>query len=153
MASHSVKLCPRCGKLMPQVAGRTYCTRCDAEYRRERYERRDWSREYGRRQASEDPKYRKFYKSREWRMTSLQYAVDHGHRCERCGKVGTDVHHVIPIQTEEGWELRFDPENLALLCVSCHNIAHGRAFGGNHGKAEETPGRAGAGQASPHLHG
>ncbi len=64
-------------------------------------------------------------------MTSRQYAVSAGHKCEECGNIGTDVHHVVPIQTPEGWERRFDFTNLKLLCIRCHNKAHGRTFGGN----------------------
>ena len=138
---------------MPVGRGDTYCPSCSAEYRRERYGARDWHREYVERRQREDPKYRQFYRSREWRMTALQYAVDHGHKCERCGKVGTDVHHIVPVQTPEGWAMRFDPENLCLLCVSCHNIAHGRQFGGSHGKAEKAPGGSGAVRPPAHLHG
>ena len=125
-------VCPRCKRLKPQLGGLRYCSECEAEVKRERAERRDYRREYEKRQAKEDPKYRRFYKSREWRMTSRQYAVDHGHRCEECGAVGTDVHHVQPIQTEEGWRRRFDQSNLRLLCVKRHNKAHGREFGQFH---------------------
>lgn len=117
---------------MPDI-GRTYCADCDAAYRAERSERRrktrDWAAEYGVRRERDDPRCAKFYKSKEWRSTSRQYAVDHGHVCEECGGLGTDVHHVIPIQTEAGWLRRFSVSNLRLLCVKCHNKAH-RRFGG-----------------------
>ena len=92
----------------------------------ERTAQRDYKREYATRLDSEDPKYRRFYRSKEWEMTSKQKMVDAKHRCEECGKPGTDVHHVVPIQTDEGWKRRFDTTNLKLLCVRCHNSAHQR---------------------------
>ena len=68
----------------------------------------------------------KFYRSKGWLALSRWYAVSVGHRCEECGGVGTDVHHVASIDTPEGWARRLDPSNLRLLCVRCHNRAHGR---------------------------
>lgn len=118
--------------MKPQLGGLRYCAECEAAVKRERAGRRDYRREYEKRQAKEDPKCRRFYRSKEWRMTSRRYAVDHAHRCEECGAVGTDVHHIKPIQTDEGWRRRLDPSNLRLLCVKCHNRAHGREFGRFH---------------------
>ncbi|THG36845.1 HNH endonuclease [Adlercreutzia caecimuris] len=128
MPSNRMKVCPRCRRLVPDI-GRTYCADCDVEYRAERAARRretrDWAAEYGAR-ADDDPKYRAFYRSRQWRETSRRYAMLAGHICEECGDTGTDVHHVIPIQCEAGWNLRFSFSNLKLLCVPCHNRAHRR---------------------------
>lgn len=120
-----MKVCPRCGSLMPS-RGRSLCAACEAKRRAESDARRDRSAEYAARAASEDPRYRSFYRSKQWRALSRQYAVDHHHRCERCGRVGTDVHHVEPIQTPAGWARRLDYGNLRLLCVGCHNKEHGR---------------------------
>ena len=130
MADLRFKLCPRCKRLKPVGNGAALCDECDSKNRAEKAARReqsrDYKREYASRLDSEDPKYRRFYRSREWEMTSKQKMVDAGHKCEECGKPGTDVHHVVPIQTDEGWRRRFDVDNLKLLCVRCHNKAHER---------------------------
>ena len=47
-----------------------------------------------------------------------------GPLCERCGKVATVVHHVVPV--EDRPDLRLDLANLESLCRSCHEIEHGR---------------------------
>lgn len=111
---------------MPVGNGSTLCFECSMKKQAERTAQRDYKREYATRLDSEDPKYRRFYRSKEWEMTSKQKMVDAKHKCEECGKPGTDVHHVIPIQTDEGWKRRFDVTNLKLLCVRCHNSAHQR---------------------------
>ena len=129
-----VKRCTGCGRLIADT-GRAKCAECEEAYRaqrsEERREGRDWKAEYGVRAERDDPKYSRFYKSKEWHQVSRQYAVDRGHLCEECGKVGTDVHHIVPIQEPEGWARRFDRSNLMLLCVPCHNRMH-RRFGGRH---------------------
>ncbi len=134
---------------MPVGNGSRMCAECSKEYWAAHRKPRDYAREYGERKESEDPKYRKFYRSKEWRMTSRKYLQHAGYRCEVCGRQGTDVHHVKPIQTPEGWDRRFDFDNLKLLCVSCHNDAHGRTFrngwsdaSGREGKAQEAAGDA-----------
>ena len=127
---------------MPVGNGSTYCSECLAERRVSQKRDRDYKIEYEKRVESEDPRYRRFYRSNEWRLVSRHYANSVGYRCEECGAWGTDVHHVEPIQTAEGWERRFDETNLKMLCVRCHNKAHGRSFGSGRGgpygrKAEE----------------
>lgn len=131
--------------MIPAGSGGSICEEC-AEKARRRERRRDYKKEYESR--SDDPKYRRFYRSKQWRMTSRLYAQQAGYRCEECGDIGTDVHHISPIQTEDGWSRRFDFSNLRLLCVRCHNDAHGRTFrngwgenGGEQqlGQAEEAP--------------
>ena len=138
---------------MPLGRGDAYCSECTAARRAERAASRDWSREYETRREREDPKYRSFYRSKDWRLTSEKYRVDRGHRCERCGDVATDVHHVLPIQIPEGWAMRLDPENLMLLCVRCHNEIHGRTFGGERrGPKADSDFSEGAVGPRPHLH-
>ena len=144
------KLCPRCKRLMPVMGGATLCTECAEKDSKSRLRERDWTAEYAKRRKTEDAKCRRFYRSKEWTMLSRRYAHDMGYRCEECGGIGTDVHHVEPIQTPTGWERRFDRTNLRLLCVRCHNKAHGRTFGngwedGAEGKAAK-PGRRVEGQ-------
>lgn len=122
------KVCTSCGKLRPVGDGSAMCEKCAREKSAKRVRKRNYAREYAKRYENEDKKYRAFYNSKEWRMVSLQYRVDKGHRCEKCGKIGTDVHHKEPIQTESGWKRRFDTDNLELLCIACHNKEHGRGF-------------------------
>lgn len=110
---------------MPST-GASLCSECEAKRRAERGRTRDHAREYARRLESDDPKLKAFYKSGQWRSLSRQYAVDKHHLCERCGRIGTDVHHVEPLSTPQGWARRLDRSNLRLLCVRCHNMEHGR---------------------------
>lgn len=132
------KVCPKCKRLMPVGNGSTLCTECAEKARMSRKRDRDYRAEYEARKDDEDPRYRKFYRSKEWRMTSRKYLQKAGYVCEVCGRQGTDVHHIAPIQTPEGWERRFDFDNLKLLCVSCHNDAHGRTFRNGWGDADAT---------------
>lgn len=129
MSNLMFKVCPKCGRLKPVGNGARHCAECAEKAKAQRVRKRDYQKEYARRLDSDDPKYKRFYKSKEWQATSRQYSVEAGHRCEECGRPGTDVHHVVPIQTDEGWPLRFDFDNLKLLCVKCHNLAHMRDFG------------------------
>lgn len=112
---------------MPAAGGASRCAECTAKLASER--QRDHAREYRTRRQHEDEcseRESRFYRSKEWRDDARAYAVSVGHRCEECGAVGTDTHHVVPIQTDEGWARRLDWSNYRYLCVPCHNKAHGR---------------------------
>ena len=121
-----IKLCARCKK--PTVYPARYCSTCSPIVERERQEREEKERERSMKKYNQqrDPKFSSFYKSKSWRMMSSRYMQDHGFKCESCGSLATDVHHVIPIQIPEGWDRRFDVGNLRALCVECHNKEHGR---------------------------
>lgn len=121
-----LKECPRCKRLMPY--GATYCTTCEPIVEAEREAKRiESKRESNKRyNKTRDPKYSKFYNSKEWRVLSRRYAQDKGFRCEACGCIATEVHHKEYIQTPEGWNRRLDYDNLELLCVKCHNERHNR---------------------------
>ena len=136
MSNLLFKLCPRCKRLMPVGNGSSLCSECSEKARLSRKRDRDYKREYRERAESEDPRFRSFYRSKEWTMTSRHYAQSVGYRCEECGGWGTDVHHVVPIQEPEGWKRRFDESNLKFLCVSCHNKEHGRTFSNNWGGSD-----------------
>ena len=121
-----LKECRMCGNLIPY--GATYCTVCTPKveaYRaaQQGVSKRAANRRYNR---GRDPKYIHFYNSGAWRTLSAKYTQDRGYKCESCGKIATEVHHKIPIQTEQGWTLRLDYNNLELLCVDCHNERHKR---------------------------
>ena len=76
--------------------------------------------------ARRDPKYKAFYRSKPWRMLSGRYMQDKAWTCERCGGLAVEVHHGVPIQTDEGWNRRLDVTNLVAVCVDCHNKEHRR---------------------------
>lgn len=73
-----------------------------------------------------NPKYMRFYKSKHWKMVSQKKLQDAAYRCECCGKIAVEVHHMTPIQTPEGWDRRYDEDGLLALCTKCHNRQHGR---------------------------
>jgi len=122
------KACPRCGAVI--AYGLAYCETCrpiaeaQAEATRER-KRQRYNRAYN---ARRDPKYRAFYKSVTWRRTSRAKLQAAGYKCqaglEGCTGLACEVHHIKPIQTAEGWELRLDWDNLEALCTACHNGRH-----------------------------
>ena len=121
-----LKSCGRCGNLIPY--GATYCNTCkpivEAEHEaRMRASKLESNKRYNK---TRDPKYVRFYNSTEWRTLSAKYTQDKGFRCEKCGAIATEVHHVKAIQTPEGWERRLDSDNLELLCKACHNERHER---------------------------
>lgn len=121
-----LKQCPRCKKWIPY--GHTYCSSCTPIVEAEIAERKarasvKSNHEYNKKR---DPKYLKFYQSSDWRALSQKKISDSGYRCESCGKIASEVHHIIPIQTKEGWERRFDYSNLECLCLECHNKRHKR---------------------------
>ena len=90
---------------------------------REQEQKRAANRAYNRRR---DPKYVQFYKGRQWRMLSARYLQDHAYKCESCGGLACEVHHMEPIQTESGWIRRYDVSNLKAVCTDCHNAEHDR---------------------------
>lgn len=126
----AVHPCLMCKRLIP--VGITYCDSCrpEAEARAaaavER-KRKHYNRTYNKRR---DPKYLTFYRSKEWRLLSRTYLQAAGYACEAglagCSKVAVEVHHTKPIQTEEGWALRLEWDNLEAVCTNCHNGRHQR---------------------------
>ena len=121
-----MKHCKKCG--IPIVYPKTYCDDCQIIVDKWREERRaqfkkDNDRTYNQKR---DPKYVRFYNSSDWRILSQKYIQDKSYRCERCGKIATEVHHKRYIQSDDGWERRLDYDNLEALCVRCHNEEHDR---------------------------
>ena len=116
------KVCSKCKKVIPYPL--TYCSECKKKVDAEIEEAKKKSnRRYNK---TRDPKYIRFYKSSDWRILSEKYRQDKQYKCEECGKYCTEVHHIKPIQTDEGWNKRLDYNNLKCLCVNCHNKAHKR---------------------------
>lgn len=63
-----------------------------------------------------------FYNSKEWKhMRSFVYEREHG-CCQKCGRFvfgkHAQVHHIVTIKKNP--LLKLDPNNLMLLCPSCH---------------------------------
>lgn len=127
-----LKACPRCRQLIPH--GLPYCTACapiaEAERKAKQehkaeYLAKKYNKEYNKRR---DPKYLTFYRSKAWKMTSRAKLQDCGYKCEAklegCQRIACEVHHIKPIQTQEGWELRLEWDNLEALCTACHNGRH-----------------------------
>lgn len=71
---------------------------------------------------------RKFYRSDNWKIARAIKIAAVGGRCERCGLIGNEVHHIIHLTPENvvDSEISLNQENLMLLCKECHNEEHGR---------------------------
>lgn len=121
-----LKSCYRCGILIPY--GSSYCTACTPIVEEEREKRRLEAIQRGNRNYNRkrDPKYIRFYNSKEWRVLSGRRLQDDGYKCVKCNAFASEVDHIKPIQTPEGWELRLDYNNTRSLCLSCHNERHNR---------------------------
>ena len=121
-----LKACNRCGNLIP--FGAPYCRECKPIVDAEREARRlAFKREGDKRyNKTRDPKYIRFYNSADWKTLSAKRLQDDGYRCQWCKKIATEVDHIVPIQTPEGWERRLDYSNTRSLCTECHNKRHNR---------------------------
>ena len=116
------KLCRRCKRTILHPA--IYCIKCLDAVNQEREKlKRIRESKYNK---NRDPKYKAFYNSLEWRTLKDKKMMDEQYRCERCKRLATEVHHIRPIQTKHGWELRLDYKNLLAVCTTCHNKAHER---------------------------
>ena len=129
-----LKPCPRCKRMIPH--GWAYCPDCapiaeaqraEARERRAEYKRKQYNKKYNRQR---DPKYLTFYRSKEWKITSRSKLQQASYKCEAklpgCTHLAVEVHHIKPIQTDEGWDLRLDWDNLEAVCTACHNSRHQR---------------------------
>ncbi len=121
-----LKPCGRCRQLIPY--GLSYCKVCEPIVQAEREARlaqakRDSNRRYNQKR---DPKYLRFYNSKEWRVLSVSRLQYDNYKCVECGAIASEVDHIKPIQTPEGWLLRLDFNNTRSLCLECHNKKHKR---------------------------
>ena len=73
-------------------------------------------------------KLERFYKSDRWHTARNIVITRANGLCERCGKVGTEVHHIIRLTPDnvDDVSISANPKNLILLCKDCHNKEHGR---------------------------
>lgn len=126
-----MKRCPRCKRLMPY--GPTYCKDCApiAQAELEAIRERNQKKKAAKYNRTRDPKFRAFYQSKGkngWQTLSKAKLSAAGYKCEArlpgCTGLATEVHHIQPIQTPEGWERRLDWDNLEAVCTVCHNLRH-----------------------------
>lgn len=128
-----LKSCSRCGKLIPY--GKTRCESCEAIVQKIKEGARLESKRAADRvyNKKRDSKYGHFYNSKDWRTLARKRIQQDRYRCVKCGQIATEVDHIIPIQTPDGWNKRFDIDNLQSLCRGCHNAKHNRFRGGEGG--------------------
>ena len=69
-----------------------------------------------------------FYSSKAWLKCREGYIKSVFGLCEKCGKKGYIVHHIVPITAENinNPDITLSWNNLMYLCTSCHNIIHGK---------------------------
>ena len=117
-----IKFCARCQKKIEYP--NTYCSRCKKEYETEKEKyKKIRNKRYN---TKRDKKYIRFYNSKQWIVLRNKKLQDTKYRCEECNELGTEVHHIVPIQTEDGWIKRLEYNNLKTVCVRCHNKFHNR---------------------------
>jgi 5-methylcytosine-specific restriction endonuclease McrA len=67
----------------------------------------------------------RFYQSRKW-YDLRSYKLALNSLCEICSSTGlievaVEIHHTVNINTNEGWQNRFNVDGLMSLCKSCHS--------------------------------
>ena len=70
----------------------------------------------------------RFYRSAAWQQARLIKITSANGRCEKCGGVGEEVHHIIHVTLSnvEDLKVTLNQGNLILLCKDCHNKEHER---------------------------
>ena len=110
------KLCKKCGKLIPYPL--TYCDKCRPKPKDKAKETRYYDKN------RRDKRSTAFYNSKEWRALSAYVLMINNYQCAECGKVATEVHHIIEVKDD--WSKRLDIDNLQPLCTSCHTRARNK---------------------------
>lgn len=74
------------------------------------------------------PAINRFYRSAAWQQARLIKITSAKGRCEKCGGVGEEVHHIIPLTAlnVNDPNIKLNQKNLILLCRECHNKEHER---------------------------
>ena len=72
----------------------------------------------------------KFYHSTQWKKLRRYIVLSRRGICERCGKPGSEVHHKIPLTINNVIDsnISLNPDNLELLCKSCHDMERRKHF-------------------------
>ncbi len=86
-------------------------------------------------------KRKRFYDSVTWKRTKQDKIIEQRGICQRCGKRGTEVHHIIPLNDDnvDDPNIALNLDNLVLLCTSCHNQMRIEEEGRNPNQVEFTP--------------
>lgn len=84
-----------------------------------------WRKDYD--YKRKDDKYKKFYKSREWKRLRDYILKRDNYICQECIKenkitICNTVHHVVEVRKD--FSKALDKENLITLCHKCHNKIH-----------------------------
>ena len=123
-----MKPCPRCKRMMPY--GPAYCKESTpiVQAEIEAIKERNLKKKTQRYNSRRDSKYLTFYRSKDWKRQSRAKLESVGYKCEaklsRCQTYAVETHHIIPIQTPEGWDKRLEWDNLEAVCTACHNLRH-----------------------------
>ena len=69
-----------------------------------------------------------FYKSDAWKLAREIKITQVNGRCERCGGLGQEVHHIVRLNVNNVSDVgvSVNQDNLELLCKDCHNKEHKR---------------------------
>ncbi len=69
---------------------------------------------------------RQFYSSTVWKNCRENYKKKKCYLCERCGDIGTEVHHIIHLTPDniDNPEVTLNEDNLMCLCHQCHMKEH-----------------------------
>lgn len=117
-----LKQCSRCKAVVPYP--KRYCDDCAKIVTQENIKgRMASSKRYN---TVLDKGIKNFYKSSQWQLFRIALLEERGYKCEDCGAIAVDVHHVKHLDTSEGWERRLDVDNCKILCIKCHNFQHKR---------------------------
>lgn len=70
----------------------------------------------------------RFYRSSAWLTARQQKITACNGKCEKCGSIGEEVHHKIPLTANNIHDVNItlNPDNLICLCKECHNKEHNR---------------------------
>ena len=70
----------------------------------------------------------RFYKSAQWQVAREIKIREVNGKCERCGALGEEVHHIkrITVQNITDPMISLNQDNLEFLCKKCHNVEHKR---------------------------
>ena len=70
----------------------------------------------------------RFYRSAEWQIARTEKIASVNGRCEKCGGIGEEVHHIIHLTSEniDDPEITLNQKNLILLGKGGHDKEHGR---------------------------
>ena len=77
------------------------------------------------------PRVDAFYHGKAWKRMRQRIIDERAGLCEKCGKKGTEVHHIIELNDENVTDpsIALNPKNLMLLCRACHDAIRSPSMG------------------------